>query len=466
MKKYIIVITSLFTLINHAEPSNKKEITKEIELNETLKVELPSGDINVVFSEDKQVKLRVSGISLKYFSLKKIGGEVQVVFDMANYISEENTKSIKLEDAGSNFNQQEGGNNIVFIRNGRFMRSKTLEPQHTLVSNFVFSENIKVNIEVPQELNLSLGTRNGNIQMLRPVKGNVDVDVHVGSIRVSDVYGNFSAKAMGGEISTGTISGNANIYVETGNVESYDISGDAIIQINGGNVKLGNVMGKLDLKATNGFVSVKKTDKNSTINVSMGDIKIETANENLFASTNMGSILINSLNANSRLTAKSGSISLNDVKKNLLAQVEVGDIKVNLNSNTEQEQISLSSDNGNIELNLKQKMKANVSFSIGGNGILNTTLTKNFFSEKQGSFLVNGGGNTFIQLKTKDACLSIKYPDGYPSPNIFPVLSKASPAASSSVRPRITVSKFASALTSKVCPPEITNERKGKEGCA
>lgn len=117
--------------------------------------------------------------------------------------------------------------------------------------------NLKFEIEVPRETDLSIGTAGGSISVEK-IDGNVRLDTSGGSISVEEVSGAVRADTSGGSISVAEVEGDVTADTSGGSINVEQVRGEARLDTSGGSIRAGRVSGDLHADTSGGSIRIEE----------------------------------------------------------------------------------------------------------------------------------------------------------------------------------------------------------------
>ncbi|RJP62904.1 MAG: hypothetical protein C4543_01290 [Ignavibacteriales bacterium] len=264
-------------------------------------------------------------------------------------------------------------------------------------------------ITVPSEMNLSLLTTGGDIEIQNDLTGNVKVNTMGGDIEVHNINGNAQLETMGGDITFRDISGDVKISSQGGNLSGGNIKGSSSeLKTMGGDIRLNKINNVKKVTTFGGNIEVNESTGDVELTTFGGNIRLTTGQNNVKAKTYGGNIYIGKANGDVDVNTGAGNIELKQISGNIIAKTSAGNIEAEILSLSSKES-DLKTFSGDIRLIISSNIKATIdaeAVTVDWNKDKNRIIRSDFpgkIEDKRGrivgEFILNGGG-TKIELKT------------------------------------------------------------------
>jgi hypothetical protein len=281
------------------------------------------------------------------------------------------------------------------------------------------SDDFYLEISIPEQFNLDLGTGGGNINLNGNLTGSVNTSTGGGNISTNSIYGpadistgggniklmdlgeKLSVSTGGGDVSIGTINGTGKVSTGGGNVSIKDVKNKVEVSTGGGNVSVGSVGGNGEISTGGGNISVGKVSGSAELSTAGGNITLDGATGKVEANTAGGSIKLSSI---------TGSIEANTAGGSITAEL----FPANTNDKSE-----LNTAGGDIKLVIPSNAKVNIEATVYvGSHASDPDVEKKIKSDFEPTtvdvnsknlikkFVLNGGGSS-IELNTANGKIQI-----------------------------------------------------------
>ena len=273
-------------------------------------------------------------------------------------------------------------------------------------------------VEVPQQLDLSLSTKSGNI-FIGKLEGDVSVDCEQGNITMDDINGDIHLNIFEGQIDIKDVKGN--LFVKTGGgiISAGDVGGFVWIESAGGPVSIGDITGKADITTTAGDIVIGSGAESVKANTAGGRITIGFVKGPVDLETGAGDIEVKGAENFAIVKTHGGNIKLLNIKGFINARTYGGNIYTEIVSEdlNPANSIELKSDSGAIVTYVLPEMKTSVTLTarkgespVDSNEIYSDfplAYSSNDRGDKMGRGNLNGGG-IFLSIETFDGNIVLK----------------------------------------------------------
>jgi DUF4097 and DUF4098 domain-containing protein YvlB len=277
---------------------------------------------------------------------------------------------------------------------------------------------LRYEISLPMEFNVSLKTAGGDIEFTGPMAGKLKGTTAGGDIRLSDVKGEISFTTAGGDIRTGKIGGDAYLKTAGGDIEVLDAMGEVEVSTAGGDIKVGNVGKSLEARTSGGDIKIGDVGGEAEVSTSGGDISLGKVSGKARASTAGGDIELKSASGSVSAKTAGGDIKLSDITGSVEAKTAGGDIRAQIKP-TGRGSSQLKTAGGEIVLEIPSNAKATIEAVIEIDERWSKRdryeVRSDFKAESydkeddyiRAKYVLNGGGET-IYLETVNSNITIR----------------------------------------------------------
>jgi serine/threonine-protein kinase len=260
------------------------EHTFAVESGGKLTLDVDQGQIEVVTSDEGQVKVEVK---------RKVAAADQ---QEADQLVAKHLLEIKSEGADVHVDAK-------------------FDPEFRKLNGPSRFRQIAFRVTVPRAYNLDLKTAGGHISTVGELDGNVRVNTAGGHIKLAKVKGNVSALTSGGHISVSDVDGPAELNTRGGHIVSGNVKGKLVARTAGGHIELGHIQGDVTADTSGGNIKVESID---------GAIEAKTSGGNIAAT------ISKQPESDCMLQTYGGNIKIRldkDINLNVEADTAVGQVK-------------------------------------------------------------------------------------------------------------------------------------------
>ncbi|MFC1492687.1 DUF4097 family beta strand repeat-containing protein [candidate division KSB1 bacterium] len=207
-----------------------------------------------------------------------------------------------------------------------------------------------------------------------PKEFNVRVETMGGSIRLTQIDGEFRGKTMGGDLELRNLKGDVSLTTMGGAVEVVDCELDGDVSTMGGQVLIEDVVGDLDASSMGGNVihrnvtdkSGRSTGKEVRIKTMGGPIRVDDAPQGANVKTMGGDIRIRSAGDHVLAETMGGRVEVDELDGWIEAITYSGDITVKVvgDPDSDDKHIELESLSGDIELEVPANFSMDIDIEI------------------------------------------------------------------------------------------------------
>ncbi len=257
-----------------------------------------------------------------------------------------------------------------------------------------------VEIEL-NRMEFNLGATDIHLNIHVPKQYNLDLETMGGSIRISDVEGNFEGKTMGGSLDLSGLKGEIDMTTMGGSIsltKSYGIDGS--LKTMGGDVRFNDVMGNVKGSTMGGDITYRNVSNREgepmgdevKISTMGGSIEVNEAPQGADVHTMGGDIEIKKADIYVKAKTMGGDIDINSVNGWVKASTMGGDVTVVMVGDGQKgkRDVNISSMGGEIELTLPSNISAKFDVHL--------TYTK----DSRQDFKINSDFDMDIEEKTKE----------------------------------------------------------------
>jgi DUF4097 and DUF4098 domain-containing protein YvlB len=170
------------------------------------------------------------------------------------------------------------------------------------------SGDIRFNINIPSEFNVTLETSAGDLE----IDGNLT--------------GTLKGSTSGGSIVVGSVTGMVDMSTSGGDITTEDIKGDLTLNTSGGDIHVGEVTGLTDVRTSGGDITIQRSGKSLTAETAGGNVQVGDVGGDASVSTSGGDIIIETVTGGATLSTAGGNISLASANGTVKAKTAGGDI--------------------------------------------------------------------------------------------------------------------------------------------
>lgn len=269
--------------------------------------------------------------------------------------------------------------------------------------------------ETPENIQLSLGTVGGNIEVSGYEGNRVKVafvvtknngDVLEMTLEELQKYATFVIVKEGSKLSIQVkeilrknmsvgfivqtpLKTSGNITTSGGNLSIERLVGEQHMNTSGGNIDIEDVTGNVDAHTSGGNISMEKLFGLTKVSTSGGNIDGESIRGNLFAETSGGNISLENHEGIAEVSTSGGNIHLENMSGSVSARTSGGNVYAKLK--TLSKKLELETSGGSIECELPSDVGMNLD--VTGNEI--KAALSNFQGTSKSDYIsgqINGGG--------------------------------------------------------------------------
>jgi hypothetical protein len=234
---------------------------------------------------------------------------------------------------------------------------------------------------------LRRGRVQANITITVPPKFAVELTNSFGEIYVEEVQGNLQVENRHGEIEIGRV------------------AGDATVNNQFANVTIGTIDGNLDIHVSNGKIEIDQVGKNLTARSEFGGLEADSVLGDLQAKCKNGGVEIGKVMGKTKVENAFAGVTLRDCRGPVQAEVDYGNLDVELTQLTGSYDFDVQFANVNVTLPSNAKYTLDAATSFGKiNGPIQATTTGNTESFNG---QINGGG-PLIKIRNKNGNITIE----------------------------------------------------------
>ncbi len=181
-----------------------------------------------------------------------------------------------------------------------------------------WQDRVSVDIEVlvPVKFNLDLSTVGDDIQTGNTV-GNVTAKTLSGNVTTGPIEGNLYIETTSGNIETSRVVGKVHTYTLSGNIEIGPVNGDATVRSTSGRIETGTVEEDLNAESLSGNIRIGPVNGGATVSSTSGRIETGTVEGDLNAESLSGNIRIGPVDGDATVHSNSGNIQTSYVQGEL-----------------------------------------------------------------------------------------------------------------------------------------------------
>jgi DUF4097 and DUF4098 domain-containing protein YvlB len=285
------------------------------------------------------------------------------------------------------------------------------------------SEELTLQVTVPDKFDLDLKTRGGNISVMDPITGEVTVSTYGGDLFFDSIKGDLRAETNGGNIVLKeNVDGLLDINTMGGDISLGKVNGkSAKVNTMGGEISIGKSLSGITVKTYGGDISVGDTGGDSEFITFGGNISTGNVNGNIRMETNGGNLELKGANGKVKAKTSGGNVDFKKIKGSVDVRTSAGEVAVELDPASGSESKIMTSA-GSIELTVSASAKVIIEARIHVQGwwknakenfkILSDFDMENYRSDDAshdivGTYILNGGGSK-IFLRSVNDVITIK----------------------------------------------------------
>jgi len=223
---------------------------------------------------------------------------------------------------------------------------------------------IKVEIGIPEGLNIDLTTAGGDINVNGRLSGMATVKTAGGDIEMGDVDGVAEIKTAGGDIEVGALGSDAWMKTAGGDIKADSVDGKAEVVTSGGDIVIGNVSAALEATTAGGDIELGSVGGKAYIKTAGGDIEVGEVKGSAELRTAGGDVVLEGASGEVIAKTAGGDLELRNVSGTLQAETAGGDIEAELTPGTGSGSSSLETAGGDIRLYLPSTANVNIDATI------------------------------------------------------------------------------------------------------
>jgi len=269
------------------------------------------------------------------------------------------------------------------------------------------SDNFSLNLTVPSDMQMNLGTGGGNVEMNDDIKNEVMIATGGGNISTKNIFAEVSITTGGGNIKIDDVNGDVNIATAGGDIKIGSVNGKANVTTAGGNIKVGTINSNANISTAGGNVSVSSIGGNAEVSTAGGNINVGVVSGTAKISTSGGNINLEGATGSVKVNSGAGNINLENIKGSIIANSGAGNITASLTPDGKND-TRLNSGVGAILLYIPESSKATIiattnDYNWGGSQKDSDNIKSDFDSSivtqnRKGSqfetvYKLNGGGS-------------------------------------------------------------------------
>jgi len=201
--------------------------------------------------------------------------------------------------------------------------------------------NISYTIEIPDNVNFSLNSSFGNIDLdtlsgtftvsngfgklsARHIQGNVELNNKFGALLAEKIDGSLEAYNEHGALDVSEISGELVAKNSFGKASVFNVKGDARVNNSHGYIEAEEIGGTAQLETSFGYLECSTVHGSATVRSSHGSVNLRNVKENATATTSFGKATVKNVVGNVTIDNQHGGIEIENVGGDVRAHTTFG----------------------------------------------------------------------------------------------------------------------------------------------